>query len=263
MELLKTILSSEVLKLDTAKAFESGNLFTVHILGHNIPVADSIVMMWIIMAVIIILSVLFTRNLKAVPAGRQNIAEVTVETIGKLLKGNMGEHYKDFVPYFGTILLFLAFSNIVGIFNIFPTSADLYKMTGLAFFKNIPVFTVDPPTKDLNLTITMALMTVALVLLAGIKYKGIKGFLKSFLKPVPIMLPFHILDYGTRTLSLSLRLFGNILAGYIIIELLYAGSIFIKPILPLASLFFDIFDAGLQAYIFVFLSSVYIAESIE
>lgn len=77
------------------------------------------------------------------------------------------------------------------------------------------------------------------------------------------MMPFHILDYGTRTLSLSLRLFGNILAGYIIMEILYASTIFIKPLVPIASFFFDIFDAGLQAYIFVFLSSVYISEAVE
>lgn len=231
--------------------------------GLTIPVADSIVMMWIIMAVLIILSIVFTRHLKTVPTGRQNIAEIIVETVTKMIKGNMGHHAEDFVPYFGTILLFLVFANAAGIFNIFPTAANLHQMTGLSFFAKFPAFSIDPPTKDLNITVTMALMTVGLVLLAGIRYKGIKGFLKGFLKPVPVMLPFHILDYGTRTASLSLRLFGNILAGYIIIEILYAGTIFVKPLFPLASMFFDLFDAGLQAYIFVFLSSVYISEAIE
>lgn len=249
--------------MDTAKALESSNLFTIHIFGLNIPVANSIVMMWIIMAVLILLSIVFTRNLKTVPTGKQNIAETVVETISKLIRGNMEHHSRDFVPYFGTILLFLLFANAAGIFNIFPTSADMYHLTGLAFFKTLPVLSFDPPTKDLNITVTMALMTVGLVFLAGIKYKGIKGFLLSFFKPVPFMFPFHILDYGTRTLSLSLRLFGNILAGYIIMELLYASAIFVKPLVPIASFFFDIFDAGLQAYIFVFLSSVYISESIE
>jgi F-type H+-transporting ATPase subunit a len=252
-----------VLKLDAAKAFESGNLFTIHIFGLDIPVANSIVMMWIIMAVLIILSIIFTRNLKTLPTGKQNIAEIIVETVSKLIKGIMGHHGRDFVPYFGTVLLFLVFSNIAGVFSILPTSADLYKLTGLAFFEKLPEFSIDPPTKDLNITVTMALMTVSLIMLSGIKYKGIKGFLLSFIKPVPVMLPFHILDYGTRTVSLSLRLFGNILAGYIIMEMLYAGAECVKPLIPLASFFFDIFDAGLQAYIFVFLSSVYISEAIE
>ena len=249
--------------MDASKAFESGNLFTLHIGGLDIPVADSIVMMWIIMAVLIILSVVFTRNLKTVPAGRQNAAEIVVETVTKLLKNTMGERARDFVPYFGTILLFLVFANVSGIFNIFPTAADLYKVTGLGFFASIPKFSIDPPTKDLNVTVTMALMTVSMVMISGIRYKGAKGFIFSFFKPVPIMFPFHILDYGTRTISLSLRLFGNILAGYIIMEMLYAGAIFAKPVIPVASFFFDIFDAGLQAYIFVFLSSVYISESVE
>lgn len=249
--------------MDASKAFESNNLFSVHILGVTVPVADSIVVMWIIMAALIILSLVFTRHLKAVPTGKQNVAEITVETITKLLKSTMGERGKDFVPYFGTILLFLVFANACGIFNIFPTGAELFRWTGLAFFQRLPAFSVDPPTKDLNITVTMALMTVCLVPLSGIRYKGVKGFLLSFFKPIPIMLPFHILDYGTRTASLSLRLFGNILAGYIILELLYAGTLFVKPLIPLASFFFDLFDAGLQAYIFVFLSSVYISESIE
>jgi F-type H+-transporting ATPase subunit a len=100
-------------------------------------------------------------------------------------------------------------------------------------------------------------------MIAGIKYKGFTGWLKSFIKPSPIMVPFHILDYGTRTVSLSLRLFGNILAGYIVVEMLYEGAIFVKPIIPIASAFFDMFDALLQAYIFVFLSSIYINEAIE
>lgn len=249
--------------MDASKAFESGNLFWIHIGGLDIPVADSIVMMWIIMAVLIVLSLVFTRNLKTVPTGKQNIAEIIVETVTKLIKNNMGEHGIDFVPYFGTILLFLVFANVSGIFNIFPTAADLYKLTGLSSFAGVPQFSIDPPTKDLNVTVTMALMTVSLVAISGIRYKGFKGFLLSFFRPVPIMLPFHLLDYGTRTISLSLRLFGNILAGYIIMEMLYAGAIFAKPVVPVASFFFDIFDAGLQAYIFVFLSSVYISEAVE
>ena len=249
--------------MDAARAFESGNLFTIRFGKLDIPVANSIAVMWIIMAVLIILSVLFARNLRTVPDGRQNIAEIIVEAIAKLLKSVMGRHGRDFVPYFGTILLFLFFANAAGIFNILPTAADMYLMTGLSFFKNLPEFSIDPPTKDLNVTITMALMTVSLVLLSGIRYKGVRGYFRSFIKPLPVMLPFHILDYGTRTVSLSLRLFGNILAGYIIMTMLYAGAIIARPVIPIASFFFDLFDAGLQAYIFVFLSSVYISESME
>lgn len=219
-------------------------------------------MMWIVMAAIIILAAVFTRNLKTIPEGKQNAAEIVVELIGKLISGSMGGHSKAFVPYFGTLLIFLVIANMAGIFNIFPTGEELYLITGNEAFQKFR-FTLSPPTKDLNVTVALALMTILLILFAGIRYRGFAGWLKSFLKPVPVMLPFHILDYATRTVSLSLRLFGNILAGYIIMEMIFAGSIFLLPIVPIASGFFDLFDAGLQAYIFVFLSSIYVREAIE
>lgn len=249
--------------MDLNKVLSSNALFTMKIFGLTIPISQSIVMMWIVMAVIILLALLFTRRLQMIPNRRQNITEIIVETINKLIKSNIGEHWKSFAPFFGTILLFLVFSNISGVFNIFPTGEQLFKITGNEFFKTLPELEIAPPTKDLNIALTMAIMMIFLIPFSGIKYKGLKGWAKGFLKPTPIMLPFNILDYGTRTLSLSLRLFGNMLAGYIIIQMLYQGSMLVKPIIPLASIFFDLFDAGLQAFIFVFLSSLYISEAIE
>lgn len=248
--------------MDVNKLFEPIIIFYIKLFGQEIPVSNTIVMMWIIMAVIIIFAFVITRKFKAIPKGKQNLAEVIVGTVNNLIKNNIGHHWKKFAPYFGTILLFLIFSNISGIFSIFPTAAQMYDWTGWSLFEHWK-FEFVPPTKDLNLTLTMAIMTVLLIPIASIACIGIKGYLKNFLKPSPIMLPFNILDYATRTLSLSLRLFGNILAGFIIMEMLYQGSVFVKPIVPLASAFFDLFDAGLQAYIFVFLSSIYISEAVE
>lgn len=241
----------------------TNNIFYINIFGVGIPISDSIIMMWFIMLVIIVLAVIFTRNFKTVPTGKQNVTELIVETINNLVKGNIGHHWRPFAPYFGTILIFLAFANTVSLFNIFPSFEQLYEFTGLGFFEHLAKIEFIPPTKDYNVTLTMALMTVLLVLLSGIIYKGVRGWLKSFLKPSPVMLPFHILDYGTRTLSLSLRLFGNILAGFIVVELLYSAILPVKILIPLGSFFFDIFDALLQAYIFVFLSTIYISEAIE
>lgn len=221
-------------------------------------------MMWLIMAVIIILAYIFTRNLKKIPEGKQNIVELIVDAVNNIVKGNIHHHWRDFAPYFGTILLFLVFANTVSLFSLLPTAHELYEITGMEFFKGLPEFAIQPPTKDYNVTLAMALMSVSLVLLSSIRYKGVKGWLKGFLRPTPAMLPFNILDYGTRTLSLSLRLFGNILAGYIILEMLYLSAPpAAKVFIPVGSFFFDIFDALLQAYIFVFLSSIYIAEALE
>ena len=152
---------------------------------------------------------------------------------------------------------------MASLFSILPTGEELYKITGIGFFEKIPEFSITPPTKDLNVTAAMAIISLLLVLFCGIGYKGISGWLKGFLKPSPVMLPFHILDYATRTLTLSLRLYGNIFAGFVIAELLFQGPFFVKPLIPLSNLFFDMFDALLQAYIFVFLSSIYISEAIE
>ena len=243
--------------------FKTNTIFTIRLFGLSIPVSDSIVMIWVVMAALIVLSVIFTRRLKTIPTGRQNAAEIVVETVNNLVRPRMSRHWKAFAPYYGTILLFLVAANMAGIFNIFPTAQQLYRWTGLAFFSRLPDFAIEPPTKDLNVTLTMALMSVLLVPIAGISIRGFKGWLKSFLRPMPVMLPFNILDYGTRTLSLSLRLFGNIFAGVIIMEMLLSGAVFIKPVIPLASAFFDLFDAALQAYIFVFLSIIYVSEVIE
>lgn len=249
--------------MDASTVMKPNDLFSINLFGLTIPISDSIVVMWMVMAVLITLAIVFTRNLKTVPEGKQNVVELVVGTINDLIKSNIGNHWKDFAPYFGTIILFLVFANTAGIFSILPTGEELYKLTHIEFFESLPHFAIIPPTKDLNVTAAMALMTVSLVMISGIKYKGLLGWLKSFLKPSPVMLPFHILDYGTRTVSLSLRLFGNMLAGYIVVEMLYEGALFVKPIIPVASVFFDLFDALLQAYIFVFLSSIYISEAIE
>jgi F-type H+-transporting ATPase subunit a len=252
-----------VLALETHDYLAVNNIFSYKLFGYTIPVSDSIIMMWAVSVLLIILAVIFARNLKVIPGKRQVITELVVGGINNIVKGNVGHHWKSFAPYFGTLLLFLGFSNIASLFSLLPSNEAMFRMTGLEIFEHLPHFEIAPPTKDLNVTLTFAVMSVLLYLFAGIKFKGIGGWLKGFLHPSPVMLPFHILDFGTRTLSLSLRLFGNMLAGYIILEMLYGGMIFIKPLIPLASAFFDIFDACLQAYIFVFLSSIYVSEAIE
>jgi F-type H+-transporting ATPase subunit a len=181
-----------------------------------------------------------------------------VEFINNFVKDIIGHHWKSFAPYIGTVLLFLVASNIIALFNIIPTSEQLHTWTGIAFFKHIPE--IAPPTKDVNVTAAFSIMTIILVLGAAIRFKGVSGWAKGLLKPTPIMLPFNLLDYGTRFMSLSFRLFGNILAVYILVELLYGV---IPPAVPLIGMAFDLFDGALQAYIFVFLTSIYIAEAVE
>ena len=118
-----------------------------------------------------------------------------------------------------------------------------------------------PPTKDLNCTIGLAITSIFLIEYAGFHKKGLKGFLKSFAEPSPVMLPINILEIAIRPTSLCMRLFGNVLGSYVVMKLLE----FICPaILPIPfSLYFDFFDGFIQAYVFVFLTSLFIKEAIE
>ncbi len=235
--------------------------YELNLFGLKIPLSDSIIMMWVVMAIIIILAYIFTRNLKKIPEGKQNIAETVVEFINSFTKGSVGHHWKSFAPYFGTIMMFLIISNIVSIFNIIPSAEALHKITGWGIFEHIPEFEIAPPTKDINVTAAMAIMSILLVLFSSIRIKGFKGWLKTFVEPLPLVIPFKIMDYFVRPLSLCLRLFGNILAAFTLMELIYIA---VPVAVPAAfSIYFDLFDGILQAYIFVFLTSLYITEAIE
>lgn len=228
------------------EAMEPQEVFTFSLFGNKIPVTDVVVTMWIIMAVMITLAIIFTRKFTTVPGKKQNVAEIIVEFINNIVKDAIGEHHwKAFAPYLGTVMLFLIFANTVSIFNVIPGES----------------FKLRPPTRNINVTACLAVMSIAVVIYAGIRYKKVSGWLKSFVEPIPLMLPFKILDYGIKPLSLALRLFGNILGAFIVMELIYAAM---PPIVPAAlSLYFDLFDGILQAYVFMFLTSLYIAEVLE
>lgn len=203
----------------------------------GIQVDESTVVTWIVMAVIVLLCFLLTRNLKVDHIGKRQAAmELVVTKLDSLAVSMVGEKGRDYIPYLITVLLYLGFANISGVFG----------------FK--------PPTKSMNVTVCLALMSILLVQVAGIRAKGVKGWLKAFSEPMGIVLPFNILDLVTRPLSLCMRLFGNILGSFVIMRIIE----FVVPvIIPAAlSLYFDFFDGLLQAYVFVFLTSMYIREAI-
>ena len=240
------------------KAMSPHPLFELNLFGLHVVVTDTIVLMWFVMLLIAAFVLIFVRNLKEIPEGKQSIIEIFVEFMQNFTKENMGHHGKHFTAYLGTIIMFLVFSNALSIFNILPIGNILAFLTGNENFEELAI---RPPTRDVNLTVTMALMSILLVLLSGIRFKGVKGWLHSHIEPVPIILPFKILDYFVRPLSLSMRLFGNVLGAFIVMELLYFS---LPMVLPAAfSIYFDLFDGILQAYVFVFLTSLYIAEAIE
>lgn len=208
-------------------------VFTIP-LGKGIPVTDTVVVTWIIMAMLIALMVIFTRRFEEVPRGAQNVVEMIVESLNNLAKQLIGEKWQPFAPYFGTVAIFLFVANIIGLIGL------------------------KPPTRDISLTAALAIMTIAITIIAHIRYKGFKSWLMSFVKPIPLL---GVLDLFTRPLSLTVRLYGNILAGVIIMELIYRV---IPLVIPAAlSLYFDLFDGFIQMLIFVFLSMLYVSEAVN
>lgn len=118
-----------------------------------------------------------------------------------------------------------------------------------------------PPTKDLNVTAGLAIMSLVLIYGSQFRYHGLGGGLKKFGQPSVIITPLNVMEVGIRPLALCMRLFGNILGGFIIMELIKTVAPAVVPV-PF-SLYFDIFDGVLQAVVFVFLTTLFLSESLE
>ena len=216
---------------------ECETVFTIPIFG-GIDVLESIVVTWIIMAVLILISIFLTWNMKIDHISkRQAVAELIVTRLTGIVDGMVGRKAKRYVPYLITVLVYIGIANIIGLFG----------------FKS--------PTKDLNVTIALSVMSIVLVEAAGIYHLGVKRWLHKFTEPIAIVTPINILEIFTRPLSLCMRLFGNVLGAFVIMELI---KIVVPVILPAVfSCYFDLFDGLLQAYVFVFLTALYISEEIE
>lgn len=242
-------------------AIQSQEYVSITLFGHRIAfITDAVVVTWIIMAVIMIAVLLLTRKLEMVPTGGQKIAEALVSFVNKLCADNLGHHWRPFAPYMGTVLLYLAFSNVCAIFNLLPSGETMASLTGNNEWLH-KALSLHPPTKNFNVTLCLALMSIILVVGAEFRYKGIKGWAQGFYKPTPISGFIKVLDLFTRPLSLCLRLFGNIMGGTIVMALLYSALPIALPII--GAIYFDLFDGLLQAYVFVFLTLIYLSEAVE
>ena len=172
--------------------------FTIPVFG-GIPVPESCVITWVIMAVLVLASILLVRKLKTVPTGAQCLLEIGIEWMNNFFLEILGPKGKKYLPILETFLIYIGVSNVIGLFGL------------------------RPPTKDLGVTATLELI----------------------IKP----------------LSLCMRLFGNVLGAFVVMEL-------IKMLLPVGlplvfSFYFDIFDGCIQAYVFVFLTSLFMSEAME
>ena len=212
-------------------------VFTIPIFG-GLDISESTVITWFIIAFVAVLCMILVRNLSVEsPSKKQQVLELAVGGLYNIFDGLLGKAGRRYIPYLMSVLIYLGISNVIGILG------------------------VKPPTKDMNVTAALALMSIILIEYAGIHAKGGRGFIKSFAQPMAIMTPINILEVFIRPLSLCMRLFGNILGGFVVMELI---KYFVPAIIPIPfSFYFDIFDRLTQAYVFVFLTSLFIKESIE
>ena len=194
-------------------------------------------MTWLTMAIVIIIAILATRKLKLVPSGWQNVLEIVFEALINQVKETMGPKGSKFAPFIITLFVFLLVANWLGL------------VPGLA-----------SPTSDLNTTLGLALMVIVMVQIVGIVHKGLGSYLGHFIKPTPLFLPINIIEELSKPLTLSFRLFGNIMAGEILIIVLGKLVPYFVPTLWLA---FSVFVGVIQAFIFTILSMSYLSNGLN
>ncbi len=195
---------------------------------------------WLIMLLLALLSFLATRRLSLNPGGTQNVMEVIIDAMHKLLLDTMGEHGKKFFPLIATIGLFILTSNLMGL---------------------IPGF--ESPTANLNTNLSMALVVFVLTHVVGVKIHGWK-YVKQFIGPspwlAPLILPIELVGHLARPVSLTFRLFGNIEGGHIVLGVLL---ILVPLLVPLPILVLKLLICFIQTLVFMLLSMMYIAGAME
>lgn len=213
--------------------------------GKEIIIAETIVNTYIVTFLLIIFAIVVNRKIKnanpdEAPSGLLNVVEIAVEGIQTLVKQNMGEKQIWFAPYIFSLAFFLVVSNLFGLFG----------------------FT--PPTSDYNVTLTLALITFTLTQFYGIKNNGIGGYVKGFFDPLPFLFPLNVLGELANPVSLSFRLFGNVVGGALIMSLIYNALGLIAPLItPVLHVYFDVFSGILQAFIFTMLTMIFIGGSFD
>lgn len=203
----------------------------------RIDITKQLVIQWVIMLIIIAVAFWLTSNLSKRPTNKQAGIELVYESLSDLVKANMGESYMSYVPYIGTLGIFILLLNLTGLVG------------------------VDPATSDYSVALAFALMTFVVVNANAFKRVGVKHYFSGLCEPFPIMLPINIIERIMLPVSLSLRLFGNILTGSILLSLVYMGlgsiGFLAKIGIPVfLHGYFDLFDGLIQAFVFIMLTMI-------
>lgn len=219
--------------------------FTFTIGTYKFGVTKGLIIQWVILLILAVLCITMTRNLKKVPDKKQSILEMLVEFVNGIVKSTMGDDYIGFAAYIATVGIFLITMNLTGLLGF------------------------DAPTMDYSVTLGMGLTTFIIIQAFTIKRHGLLHYFGAFTQPILPLTPLNVLERIMLPVSLSLRLFGNMLASGVIMKLVYVGLSNIMPIagqlvspIPL-HLYFDVFDGSIQMIIFTLLTMIQIKVTAE
>lgn len=214
-------------------------LIRYRLFGHEFYITTTHVSVLIVMAVILLFAVAANRKLRhasQVPDGFQNLVELLVEKLDQMVLSGMGSYAGKFANYIGTIFLFIFISNISGLFG------------------------VRAPTADYGVTLPLGLITFGIIQYNNLKYQKAKAFTGLF-QPLPLLFPINLIGEIAVPFSLSLRLFGNVLSGTVLMSLIYTLLSPIAIVWPgFLHLYFDVFSGAIQTYVFCMLTMVFVAD---
>lgn len=210
----------------------------------NIEVNETVINFWIVILIIFIFCLIFRfvliKRFKEVPGPMQNVIELCVESIKNYTDGNLGSKAGGMAAFSFTVVVAIVCSSLLEFFGL------------------------RSPATDLNFPIVIALISFAIIITYGIKYKGPLGYLKSFGQPTMIVWPIRVLSELVIPVALSLRLFGNMFAALVLMELAHSlVRVIVIPIPTLLTGFYNLFDAAIQSYIFITLTQIFIHEAAE
>ena len=224
--------------------FNDKALARLSVCNFELVITQSLLSMWIVILFLLTIAIIVkvkSKKFSDVPTGFQNLIEMIVEVFDDFTASIMGESGRRFSSYYAGLFFFIMFANISGIFGL------------------------RPPTANYAVPLGLALMTFFMVIFNGIKAKGILKYLKSFTEPVAPLTPLNIIGELANPVSLSFRLFGNIVGGTILMGLYYALlPTLVKVGIPaFLHFYFDVFAGVLQAFVFTMLSMVFVSGAME
>jgi F-type H+-transporting ATPase subunit a len=212
-------------------------VWSPEIFGYQVGITAGIIIEWIIIVILAIAAYSLTRNLKLKPTKTQAALENIYQTLKDFILGNMGKEYESFVPYIGTLMIYMLVLNCVGAIGFMP------------------------PTSDVSTTASFAIITFFVVNLNAVRENGLLGYGKGLIHPFAAMLPLNILERVMLPVTLALRLFGNMFAAVVLVDLVYSalGSIATIAQIGLPIIlhgYFDLFDGLLQMVVFSMLTMI-------